>query len=100
MNKKYSQLQQLLAGYFNQDWVDDYNNADDVISSFIFESSIETLKSAHRELKALLLTDKTEQELQDFLFTDIGCGYYYPYEWKSGKLWLKHIDSLLGQATE
>lgn len=100
MNRNYSQLQQLLAGYFNQDWVDDYDSADDVIFSFISESSTEALKGTHQELKTLLLADKPEQELQAFLFDDIGCGYYYLHEWESGELWLKHVDSILGKITE
>ncbi|KAA0941716.1 hypothetical protein FQ186_27110 [Pseudomonas sp. ANT_H14] len=100
MNKDYSQLQQLLAGYFDEDWIDDHDNADDVIFSFISECSTDTFKNAHHELKALLLTNKTEQELQYLLFTEIGCGYYYPHEWKSGKLWLEHVDALLRQRTE
>lgn len=100
MNKDYSQLQQLLAGYFNQDWVDEFDSADDVILSFITESSTETFKTAHLELKALLHANKTEQALQHFLFSDIGCGYYYPHDWKSGKLWLGHIDALFNQRGE
>jgi len=95
----YAQLQQLLAGYFNQDWADEHPNADDLILSFISESSNETFKDAQQELKKLLLIKKTEQELQDFLFIEIGCGYYYPHEWESGTEWLEHIASLLAQRT-
>ncbi|MFC6337603.1 hypothetical protein GIR22_17855 [Pseudomonas sp. CCM 7891] len=97
MTNSYLELQQFLASYFNQDWPDEYASADDVISSFISESSADTLIQVNIGLRELLLTDRTEQELQDYLFFEIGCNYYYPYEWKSGKTWLKHVSSLLTQ---
>jgi hypothetical protein len=72
MNQDYPELQQFLAGYFNQDWVDDLNSANDVINFFISESSDETLTTVQLELDKFISTSKTEQELQDFLLSDIG----------------------------
>ncbi|MCF5099080.1 hypothetical protein GIW58_30615, partial [Pseudomonas gessardii] len=89
MTKKHLELQQFFAGYFNQDWPDDHASADDVISNFISDSSEKTLMQVNIELRELLLSDRTEQELQNYLFFEIGCNYYYPYEWKSGKDWLE-----------
>ncbi|MBO0494123.1 contact-dependent growth inhibition system immunity protein [Pseudomonas sp. Marseille-Q1929] len=95
MNHDYPELQQFLAGYFSQDWVDEHDSADDVIRFFISEASKESLKKVQQELTKLILTDLTEQELQNYLFTKIGCGYYYPNEWKDGKTWLRHVASKL-----
>lgn len=95
MNEDYPELQQFLAGYFNQDWVDDHENADDVINFFISKASAAMLAKVQWELEKLILVDQSEQELQDYLFTDIGCGYYYPNEWKNGKTWLVHVASVL-----
>ena len=95
MNQDYPELQQFLAGYFNQDWVDEHDSADDVINFFISEVSKESLNKVQQELTKLILTDLTEQELQNYLFTKIGCGYYYPNEWKDGKTWLRHVASTL-----
>ncbi|AZF36679.1 hypothetical protein C4J88_1895 [Pseudomonas sp. R4-39-08] len=95
MNQDYPELQQFLAGYFNQDWVDDHNSANEVINFFISESSDETLTTVQLELDKLISTPKTEQELQDFLLSDIGCYYYYPNEWNDGKTWLRHVASEL-----
>lgn len=97
MNEDFSALQQLLSGYFNQDWAEDHDSSDEVISCFISEASNETFAQTKKELNELLLKNKTEQELQDFLFTDIGCGYYYPYKWINGKSWLEHIKSRLSE---
>ncbi|AUG08671.1 contact-dependent growth inhibition system immunity protein [Pseudomonas sp. S09G 359] len=100
MNQDYPELQQFLAGYFNPDWVDDHAIADDVIDFFISETSAETLAKVQKELEKLILTDKAEQELQEYLFTEIGCGYYYPNEWQDGKTWLRHIASTLMKAQQ
>lgn len=91
MNQDYPELQQFLAGYFNQDWVDDHESANEVIDVFISESSKETVIKVQLELDRLLSIKKTEQELQDYLLTDIGCYYYYPNEWSDGKTWLQHV---------
>ncbi|WDU65219.1 contact-dependent growth inhibition system immunity protein [Pseudomonas poae] len=91
MNPNYPELQQFLAGYFNQDWVDDHKSANEVIDLFISETSAETMIKVQLELNKLMSTERNEQELQDYLFTNIGCYYYYPNEWKYGKTWLKHV---------
>lgn len=98
MNKDFPELQQFLAGYFHQDWVDDYKNADEVIASFISESDRETITNVKQELNKLMLAEQSEQEIQDFLFYGIGCNYYYPHEWKNGMLWLQHVYLTLSEA--
>lgn len=95
MNQDYPELQQFLAGYFNQDWVDDHKSADDVINYFISDSSKETKTIVQRELDRLISTEKTEKELEDFLFSEMGCYYYYLNEWNDGRTWLKHVASAL-----
>ena len=98
MNKDYPELQQFLAGYFNQDWVDDHKSANDVIDFFISESSEETITIVLSELEKLISAKKTEQDLQDFLLSDIGCYYYYPNEWSDGQTWLNHVALTLKNA--
>ncbi|VVN61733.1 hypothetical protein PS687_04158 [Pseudomonas fluorescens] len=97
MNKNFPELQQFLAGYFHQDWVDEHKSANDVIAYFISEASAETIEQVKQELEKLMLTAQSEQQLQEFLFYEIGCSYYYPHEWKDGKSWLKHVHLTLSQ---
>ena len=54
MNEDYPELQQFLAGYFNEDWVDDHKSADDVINFFISEASADMLEKVKKELEKLL----------------------------------------------
>lgn len=95
MNKDYPELQQFLAGYFNQDWMADHQSASDVIDFFVSDISADTLLKVQSELDKLITTQKTEQELQDYLFTEIGCYYYYLNEWKDARTWLRHVASSL-----
>ena len=95
MNQDYPELQQFLAGYFNQDWMCDHKNADDVIAFFTSDVSTDVLLEVQSELDRLIMTNMTEQELQDYLFTDIGFYYYYPNEWTDARTWLKHVSSIL-----
>lgn len=95
MNKDYPELQQFLAGYFNQDWMVDHQSASDVIDFYISEASANTLLKVQSELNRLITTQKTEQELQDYLFTEIGCYYYYLNEWEDARTWLRHVASSL-----
>ncbi|MGE8069287.1 contact-dependent growth inhibition system immunity protein [Pseudomonas sp. NPDC089569] len=95
MSVRFPELFQFLAGYFHQDWNCDHETEDDVIRSFLADSSIETLSQVKSELQTVLLTIQSEDELQAFLFEEIGCSYYYPYAWSSGKAWLEHVFSML-----
>ena len=99
MNQDYPELQQFLACYFNQDWVDDHEKADDVIHYFISESSEDTLLEVQEELDKLMRSGKTEQELENYLFSDIGCYYYYRSEWADGITGLRHVVSILKNGT-
>ncbi|MNY31016.1 hypothetical protein D3C86_1651570 [compost metagenome] len=95
MSTRFPALFQFLAGSFHQDWNCDHATEEDVIRSFVAESSIETLSRVKSELQAVLSTIQAEEELQDFLFEEIGCSYYYPCAWPSGKAWLEHVLGML-----
>ncbi|BDB19982.1 hypothetical protein cym2001_33470 [Pseudomonas sp. CYM-20-01] len=99
MNQYYPEPQQFFAGYFNQDWVDDHEKADDVIEFFVSDSSEDTILKVQTELDKLMRSGKTEQELEAYLFSDIGCYYYYRSEWPDGLTWLRHVVSTLKNRT-
>ncbi|WP_085690515.1 MULTISPECIES: contact-dependent growth inhibition system immunity protein [unclassified Pseudomonas] len=90
-------LFQLLAGYFHEDWTSDHEEADDVLKLFLSETSDENLFHVKVELKTLLRSKLSEEQLEDFLLEEIGCSYYYPSEWSSGRTWLEHVLDLLSR---
>ncbi|MCU1749824.1 contact-dependent growth inhibition system immunity protein [Pseudomonas sp. 6D_7.1_Bac1] len=95
MSTKFPALFQFLAGYLHQDWACDHETVDDVIRSFVADSSLENISQVKDELQVVLRTIQSEEELQTFLFDEIGCSYYYPYAWSSGKAWLEHVLAML-----
>jgi hypothetical protein len=95
MSTKFPTLFQFLAGYFHEDWCCDHASEDDVVRAFVEESSQERISQVKDELQVVLLTVQSEEELQTFLFEEMGCAYYYPYAWPSGKAWLEHVFDML-----
>ncbi|MBV4463261.1 hypothetical protein KVG95_07925 [Pseudomonas sp. SWRI79] len=95
MSARFPALFQFLAGYFHEDWSCDHESEDDVVRSFVAESSPERISQVKDELQVVLRSIQSEEELQVFLFEEIGCSYYYPYAWPSSKAWLEHILSML-----
>ncbi|MPR02413.1 hypothetical protein F0169_10255 [Pseudomonas sp. MAFF 212408] len=93
MNPPLTELQQFFGGYFNQDWLEDHPTADNVIDSFLTDSDEDTIIIVKTEILELIASYTNEINLQKNLLEEQYCFYYYPFEWKSGLLWLRHIVS-------
>ncbi|MDI3252472.1 MULTISPECIES: contact-dependent growth inhibition system immunity protein [unclassified Pseudomonas] len=91
MNIPLTELQQFFGAYFNQDWVEDHACADDVIDSFLMDSSTDVICTVRNEILELIDSYTNESEFQENLLHKHYCFYYYPNEWASGPLWLHHI---------
>ncbi|MFY0731252.1 contact-dependent growth inhibition system immunity protein [Pseudomonas sp. NFX15] len=95
MSTQYPALVQFFSGYFHQDWRSDHATEDEVIRAFVADSSIEMIARVKDELILVVNTIQNEGELQEFLFEGLGCSYYYPYAWPSGRAWLEHVLGML-----
>jgi len=95
MSATFPILRQFLGGFFHQDWKCDHDTEDDVIRTFVAEAFPETLLKAKDELQFILRNTQDEDQLQAILFEEIGCSYYYPYAWTSGRAWLEHVLEML-----
>ncbi|MFL1549020.1 contact-dependent growth inhibition system immunity protein [Pseudomonas sp. D47] len=91
MNKPLTELQQFFGAYFNQDWTEEYSSADEVIDSFLQDSSKDVIISVKKEILELINSYTNESDLQENLLYEQYCYYYYPHQWPSGLLWLSHI---------
>lgn len=91
MNKPLTELQQFFGAYFNQDWAEEYSSADEVIETFLLDSTRDTIITVKQEILELTNLYTTEKELQKNLLHKQHCYYYYPYQWASGLLWLSHV---------
>lgn len=95
MKEQYPELFQFLAGYFHQDWTCEHEAEDDVIRQFIADSTPETVSQVKSELQSVLRSIQGEENIQNFLFNQMGCSFYYPYAWPSGHAWLEHMLHML-----
>ncbi|QJI29859.1 hypothetical protein HKK55_14455 [Pseudomonas sp. ADAK18] len=91
MNEQLTELQQFFGAYFNQDWAEDHSSADEVIDSFLRDSPRDAIIIVKQEILKLIDSYTNESNLQENLLHKQYCYYHYPYQWKSGLLWLTHI---------
>ncbi|MBA2926213.1 hypothetical protein G9Q84_25400 [Pseudomonas sp. P7] len=91
MNNQLTELQQFFGGYFNQDWPEDHASADEVIDTFLLESSKDLIFTVRNEILDLIASYTNESEFQENLLHEQYCFYYYPYQWATGPLWLEHV---------
>lgn len=63
-----------LSGYFNQDWLGDYQGGEpEAVEDFRANSSKETVKAVAAELRQLLAVIPPEEITDEFLFRKFGC---------------------------
>lgn len=91
MNEQLTELQQFFGAYFHQDWMEEHATADEVIDSFLLDSSKDTIMTVREEILQLAKSFTTESEFQQNLFYKQYCNYYYPNQWPSGLIWLNYI---------
>jgi hypothetical protein len=91
MNEQLTELQQFFGAYFNQDWAEEHSSADEVIESFLLDSSWDVIITVKQEILELITSYKNELDLQEKLLYEHSCYYHYPNQWTSGPAWLNHI---------
>nr|WP_102359047.1 contact-dependent growth inhibition system immunity protein [Pseudomonas sp. AD21] len=94
-NEEFPQLFQFLGAYFHEDWMGEFDVADDVVKSFIADSEACVILDVIKETEAALALDLAEEDIRDFLLTEMGCSYCYWHEWQDGITWLKHVLVIL-----
>ncbi|WP_343045176.1 contact-dependent growth inhibition system immunity protein [Pseudomonas atagonensis] len=94
-----SELFQFLGGYFHEDWMCEFDLADDVVKFFITDSESCELENVKKEIDEIIAMNLKENEIRDFLLKKIGCCYCYWHEWKDGNAWLKHISAVVSDAS-
>lgn len=83
MSDQLTELQQFFGAYFNQDRPEEHATADDVIDSFLLDSSKEVIMSVKNEIIDLINSYQNESDFLEKLLHEQYCYYYYPM---SGRL--------------
>ncbi|WP_311886303.1 MULTISPECIES: contact-dependent growth inhibition system immunity protein [unclassified Pseudomonas] len=94
----FPKLFQFLGAYFHEDWMCEFDLADDVIRAFLADSEDCVVEGVIKEINALLVMNVTENKIRDFLLKEIGCCYCYWHDWQDGNTWLKHIFVVIRKA--
>jgi hypothetical protein len=75
MRTKFASLSNFFGGSFNQDWVMENRNPEEVLVLFVRENPIETVTNVVRELNQLLSMNLSDVELEDVFYRDLRCDY-------------------------
>ena len=73
-----SDLETLLTGILNPDWVVVYPDVWDAVASFRSAADHQTISQSHAQVVALLARDLPDSGLLTALLDEYGCGYYPP----------------------
>jgi hypothetical protein len=68
-------LNSLMAGYFNQDWGDDYQRWEDVVAAFAADGDVTGVEVAVSELDGLLASDATGEDVDWLLREGLHSGF-------------------------
>jgi hypothetical protein len=98
ITEDFPRLFQFLGAYFHEDWMCEFDLANEVVESFVADSDELTMQQVLKEIEILLGSNLTENNLRDFLLKEMGCSYCYWNEWASGKIWLRHIEKKLNDS--
>ncbi|PYP84648.1 MAG: hypothetical protein DMG65_22200 [Candidatus Angelobacter sp. Gp1-AA117] len=90
----YNDLVPLFAGFFHQDWRDEFNNTEEALQAFVNDALPEELTGASTALQKLIQSNMSEEELGE-LMLDLGCFYNPTPTGKSYKQWLSDIAGRL-----
>ena len=87
-------LNNLIGGYFHQDWRSHGETADEVVIFYCQMERHENRRGAVADIDRLLSQTETEDQLADAL-QQLGCAYRVRGVEESIRSWLRHIRSLV-----
>lgn len=95
MTDQFERLQQLMSGYFHQDWDIEGETDDAVVSAFRRTSTPEQVSATVGELDRLIQLCLIGQVEAEKILASLGCEYYYQADSLTGLEWLERVRSLL-----
>jgi hypothetical protein len=95
----YPALNQLLAGYFHEDWQEDHASPAAAVQAFLREASPATVEAAAREIDRLLGLGLDDAALTQVLIEGLDCNYVAETDGLTSIAWLTGVRDRLGGAT-
>lgn len=93
--KQFGHTQQLISGYFHQDWDIDGSTDEAVIAFFISNETCQHVYDVIADLEDFVAQCDAEKVSADSFLQENGCAYHYQADGLSGIAWLKRILSFL-----
>lgn len=93
-------LYQFFAGWFHQDWQDDDDSVDDVISSFLSSGGLtrDRLVLLADAIDAFASSFTDDAALEHALGSELGCYYLPSADGSSARAWLHHVSGRLRES--
>lgn len=85
----------LFSAYLNQDFDLLFATADDAIRTFAQQSTSDEVSRAIADVETILSMNLSEEDVRKLVLQELGSCYYYPNEWTSGRVWLRHVLNVL-----
>ncbi|GAA3105054.1 hypothetical protein GCM10010520_57420 [Rhizobium viscosum] len=95
MTERFDKLEQLLGGYFHQDWDTEGANDAEVIAAFRRTEPVNQIEATIAEIDHLLQLFTGDPLKIEELLGALGCEYYYQAYGLNGQEWLQRVRSLL-----
>jgi hypothetical protein len=89
LKERFENSFQFLAGYFHEDFVEEFGGPEEAVQAFIADSDVALQEKVVRELRQLL-AEASDRELEEAVF-ELGC-HYRPLE-QDGEMaiWLEQV---------
>jgi len=95
-DSEYPALYQLLAGYFHEDWPEEYPSADDALRAFRAEAPPGAIRAAVLEVERLLAEQLSDGDLGRLLMEGFRLNYVPERDGRTHREWLQHVREQLG----
>ena len=86
-----SSLYQFIAGYFHQDWPEEAQSPEEIITNYAASEPREVVEESLNELKQLIAEVKSEAQLKHILLVDLGSYYDPTFHNQTISAWLQSV---------
>lgn len=94
------ELRGVFCSYFHEDWVDEFETADDVIAQYLRDGRSHAEVSRIADLiEALVRETPDDDALDRIVNTDLDCNYLPSADGLSMRAWLAHVVTILRAAS-
>lgn len=103
--QRFPELKYLLAAYFHEDWLHEYDWAgsepsyEAIVRQFKAKNPRATVEQATRELAEFIKLPLPDKELKEVVAYDLGCAYYPPGSGQTYREWLEAVLVVLHEPT-